>query len=373
VTTNIACGRSLARFVLEPEDYEKVQKYSEDQERDEHGRWTAGGGDMGGPGGTTYRETPRDKEINKAPEGSHERWAANWVKDMGKDAIKNNATLQEAREKAAWAQGRIERLDKQIATQSNKVEKINKELDRYGHSLENATPQQRSAYDAAMKETEALLGRQGRARDMLNDSNEQIKGQLEQMVHEGFDTGGKITIGTNELSPADRAAVEEHLSNFERMIGGAPKGGNGEVNFKYMPPEDEMKDRAYYRSSTNAIYFGDKGVDRSTLFHEMGHWYEDQSTSINSASQNFLANRTYGEAAQKMSDITGHPGYKDYEVARPDEFIRAYTGKDYGPFGSEVLSMGFQYMSSNPSRFMREDPDHFYFTVGAIRLGHSRS
>jgi hypothetical protein len=102
---------------------------------------------------------------------------------------------------------------------------------------------------------------------------------------------------------------------------------------------------------------------QSTIVHELGHWVDLNATR--QRSQAFLQRRTKGEKAVPLSKLTGK-NYSKSEIAKPDKFIDPYIGKTY-VFGSEVVSMGLQYMYSNPVRFARDDPDMFDFIYSVMK------
>jgi hypothetical protein len=90
--------------------------------------------------------------------------------------------------------------------------------------------------------------------------------------------------------------------------------------------------------------------ERDVLLHELAHRFEavhgeKRSTGmrpLEEAMQTFLRERTEGEEAVRLMDLHPGSGYEDHERTRPDKFVDAYIGKDYGGRASEVLTMGMQ-------------------------------
>jgi len=82
----------------------------------------------------------------------------------------------------------------------------------------------------------------------------------------------------------------------------------------------------------------------------------------------FLQARTQGEQLQSLRKLTGEPGYRDSELARPDKFFREYIGKDYGSRSTEVTSMGYQWLTSSKGldELSLKDPEMLHFLLGQL-------
>lgn len=122
-------------------------------------------------------------------------------------------------------------------------------------------------------------------------------------------------------------------------------------------------DRSYVRDG-NIHLRSTAGPD--VLVHEVGHVLEYHDPSVLQSSLAFLDRRTAGKPLQSMSELTGDPGFKDYERGRDGGFIHPYVGKDYGRKATEVMSMGLEEMHRDPIRFARADPDHFAHTYSVM-------
>jgi len=174
-----------------------------------------------------------------------------------------------------------------------------------------------------------------------------------------------------------RAEAQKGLDVFNKLC------GTGTVNGQKVEVKRTDRARSFYRDKVTRTYAGVAGgeditvtagggvhlstiASAKTMIHELGHWLEDRDPKITQRVQGFLARRTAGETAQKLSVLTGDSRYKDYEVAKPDQFQDAYVGKQYG-IGSEVISMGLQYLYSNAADFAKKDPDYFDFMISVLR------
>jgi len=364
-------------------DQQGFGKYSEDQPRDEHGRFGSGGGGVStkpdwAPGVKPFSADPlRGKDINNAPEGHRSRIAAEAVKDLGKTMVAEMITKHEgfkqALEKSAWAEGRKERLIKMMETETKKIDKYQKLSDE-----QKQDPKNIKSFGRAQSELDRFGRRYEAAGQMLEESSKTVRDTISKTIEEGITgrIGGSIKLTLDPtLLASQRGYIKgyaDHLKDFEKMIGGAPKGpdkGSREVRFNF------KAGRPCYRNGTGTVFLS--RPDRGTVFHEMGHWLEDNVPSVNAASHAFLENRTYGERLQSLNEIKGTTRHREDEVARPDKFLSAYTGRHYTDriglvSATEVTSMGFQHLSEDPAGFFKNDPDHFHYTLGVMRLAQGK-
>jgi SPP1 gp7 family putative phage head morphogenesis protein len=125
---------------------------------------------------------------------------------------------------------------------------------------------------------------------------------------------------------------------------------NQRVNVTYIASA-----RAY--QSAGNVYMADY-AGSTTMVHELGHTFEYQNYSAMEASRAFVARRTAGETQVRLKDITGSE-YDPSEVTYADTFWHPYIGKEYGPEGTEVMSMGLQQFYEDPYMLAESDPDMF--------------
>jgi SPP1 gp7 family putative phage head morphogenesis protein len=112
------------------------------------------------------------------------------------------------------------------------------------------------------------------------------------------------------------------------------------------------------------------------LEHEWGHALEFLNAPLLKRAIAFLQARTKGEALRPLAELEKRIGYGPEEVARPDEFIKAYIGKHYEfrgeIFGTEVTSMAVELLVAGRTHWgtleqlLRYDPEHFYFLLGQL-------
>lgn len=113
--------------------------------------------------------------------------------------------------------------------------------------------------------------------------------------------------------------------------------------------------------------------DVGTAVHELAHAIEDVHTAAYIRSLAFLRARTQGEQLRRLRDLTGI-NYEPWEMARPDEFVDAYIGKEYGLLNAtEITSMGYELLAGGTpgnhtlSDFARRDDlEMLYFILGQL-------
>ncbi|MEM7345913.1 MAG: minor capsid protein [Chloroflexota bacterium] len=156
-----------------------------------------------------------------------------------------------------------------------------------------------------------------------------------------------------------KKAYQAGLDEFARLIGrsslegqtvGVKAGGRG---------------RSYY-DQRGTIHMSTTSGPR-VVIHELGHWLEDVDPEVHEKALAFYDRRTQGEDLEWLG-----PGYARYEKTRRDKFLSAYMGKEYKGFdgkrfGSEIVSMGLEYMWEDPITFAEKDPDYFDFIYDLVR------
>jgi hypothetical protein len=65
--------------------------------------------------------------------------------------------------------------------------------------------------------------------------------------------------------------------------------------------------------------------------------------------------------------LTGDKRYPDDEIAIKDNFFHPYIGKIYAKGETEIMSMGLEFMSTDPKGFAKADPDYFKFIFNTLK------
>lgn len=102
---------------------------------------------------------------------------------------------------------------------------------------------------------------------------------------------------------------------------------------------------------TIALSNAGSGMQRCA-FHEMGHFFEEIYPEIRKLEYQFYNRRTAGEDLRWLG-----AGYSRSEVARYDNFVEPYMGKDYGNTensGFEIFSMGMEAIFANSYNLSRD-------------------
>jgi hypothetical protein len=161
----------------------------------------------------------------------------------------------------------------------------------------------------------------------------------------------------------------------------------------------EFKGRAHMTDTTAMIDTFDKAW---VVVHELGHAIESANPYILEELARFYARRTKGQRMVGMKELYPNAGYDATERTKPDEFPNPYVGKfyttaypEFAPgrktvdltkgdlfnldlpgaehlYGTEILSMGLQYMHESPSLFALRDPDYFDFIAGLMSAANKR-
>lgn len=158
----------------------------------------------------------------------------------------------------------------------------------------------------------------------------------------------KIHEWTKELaSIIDKKGLSDTISNRELQVYITGEGRSSYVN--------EDWGGSIYLSS----------LSKSEYFHEFGHFLENNNATVKYRCRNYLKSRTEGEEEVPLKNYNEH--YGDNEVCKPDKFLSPYVGKVYQSKDTEVFSMGLDYLIRSPEKFVKQDPDHFEFTLKMLR------
>lgn len=156
----------------------------------------------------------------------------------------------------------------------------------------------------------------------------------------------------NRLTGSQAKNTEKSIQEFTKFVD--PKV----LTNKTIVVNGTPKDRSY--ASNRQIYLG-KRADRTTTFHEMGHFMEQSNPEVRGKAFRFLNRRTQGENAEWLGN-----GYDRRETYKKDRFLDKYMGKQYH-HDTEIVSMGLQYMQKSPLTLARKDPDYFDFMWKTLR------
>ena len=115
--------------------------------------------------------------------------------------------------------------------------------------------------------------------------------------------------------------------------------------------------------------------DRGELLHELAHIAEFNHPAIYEAAVDWRAARarqSHGEVrAARLAELAPGLGYEPDEMVIEDAFFSEYVGLTYEEEGlqtTEVFATGLERFETPATmlEFYRQDPEHFFFTVGAL-------
>jgi len=159
-------------------------------------------------------------------------------------------------------------------------------------------------------------------------------------------------------------AIEDAAEWYRNMQGVNVLTGADPVKFEAAGD----KDRANHSNGTIRLK---SYSETATIVHEWGHEIEEKNPRIEQMAVDFLERRTANDQLERLKDIYPDRNYKDYEVAKKDKFMNAYMGRIYKVqdtyYGTEIFSMGLQYMYERPAEFAGADPEYFDLIYKALR------
>lgn len=159
--------------------------------------------------------------------------------------------------------------------------------------------------------------------------------------------------GPLQFSGSRSVLLSEHVAPAQRWWAQFCTAHTTEAHCQY------SEDRSWYNHRDRELRYR----DTSNLIHEI--WHEVEASGGRSpAAQDWRDVRTQGEELQRIADLLPDDGYTGYERTRPDKFFHVYVGKPYSEEASEILTTGVQEMYNRPGRLYREDPEHFFLTLG---------
>lgn len=129
--------------------------------------------------------------------------------------------------------------------------------------------------------------------------------------------------------------------------------------------------RTYFSPSENVIVL-ERGSQAPVAIHELAHAIEEGDPRALARSLAFLEARTVGEKLSPLRALTPGRAYDPTEMARQDKFLTPYIGKDYGKRATEVTSVGYQALATDPLRadgfadLAERDPEMLFFLLGQL-------
>lgn len=112
-------------------------------------------------------------------------------------------------------------------------------------------------------------------------------------------------------------------------------------------------------------------VRLDALIHEVGHILEAENDSAIAVLAKAFAQQAIADSGQKVDRLPRNNfnsgAYDPHEIGAQAIFGHPYDSKYYPQTASEVTSRGLEYLWSDPIKFLEQSPDHFDFTVAALK------
>ena len=218
-------------------------------------------------------------------------------------------------------------------------------------------------YDPIM--SEQLFDKVNAAAVQLNNLKDEIKTLRERAEREWIhavlsdEKNDSITIESSSHLTAEAQEGLSRATEFLRRV--------ISPSIKLPPARIKERDpatftREYYRESDSEIGANSNIADW-VIVHEFGHHLEHK-IGMAPISRAFAMEKIR-ESGEEVKQYGSR--YELHEVGAKDGFRDEYIGKFYASGSSEVLSMGLQYLFQEPLQFYRESPEHFLYTVAAIK------
>jgi phage gp29-like protein len=154
-----------------------------------------------------------------------------------------------------------------------------------------------------------------------------------------------------------RSSVEEAAIDFLRITNG--------IGAKKLKEFVRTSNRAHAEFEAGVINIG--LARKREIFHEMGHFAEDEVDGSVQKNTDWVKSRATG-AKQRLSALTGNKNYDTTELAYPDNFYNPYVGKTY-PNATEVMSMGLEKFRNTQEmvNLWQQDKEHFKLVIDFLK------
>lgn len=248
----------------------------------------------------------------------------------------------------------VELNNAKIAERSKRYSEVVTKNNTLAKSYHSETDQaiKRQIFDEWTKVNKELYSLQEK---VFFENAQDVKNILSQTRKMGSD-GSNVLAHLNNTKSTSRKAVLNAYDHYPNdWVKTSIKAGKMSV---------KTTKRGYYSSFDELIAISGKNeaTKFETAIHELGHRLESIMPDLLKAEKQFYDRRTANDALKWLGK-----GYGKKEVARFDKFIDPYMGKDYGGKHYELVSMGFQYAFTDPTKLL-SDPDMAEWIYGLLTL-----
>lgn len=250
-----------------------------------------------------------------------------------------------------------DRLDKEI--------KEEKEIrDKLFAAKEDEKEELRKLYISRRKETEALASEVRKLQDEI------IPKKIESLLPTHDNAKFKVSNSRGKVNAEQKATLRRAIRFYERHFNAA---AYGVTEFKSSASFNQNIIRSSFSPSTKKLKISPY-TSYKVYVHELAHLVENLSPAVLEKLVEFLKKRTNGAQRKDLKPLRvldPRKNYKRNERGWLGGFFEVYIGKSYQTideqfYATEVLSVGLEYLVSNPAKLAKEDPELFDFIIGIL-------
>jgi hypothetical protein len=209
-----------------------------------------------------------------------------------------------------------------------------------------------------------LIGKQERYLRQLKESKRTFE-EFNKKVHKMLfvDNPTKINATLKPSTGLDNLSFKKGVNFISKMV------DIPELDYKNVTIESAPKGtRGHFIASQNKAVIGSYkgGRDTRVVVHELGHWIEDNIPGARRDIADYYDLRTKGESMVSMNKVYNATNFNANEFTKPDKLITPYAGKVMKN-GSEMLSVGLEFMYKHPAALAKKDPGLFDFIYKVVR------
>jgi hypothetical protein len=182
----------------------------------------------------------------------------------------------------------------------------------------------------------------------------------------------QLTKQASKLYPASWIqAADEFGPLYTKAIKG--RASYSTITAKYHGKRVRMSNFGIITAEANAGYL--RSYDLRSTVHEFTHRLQAALPALDDIFQQLHRRRTQGDERKSLRNLTGNKGYGWSEVAKEDNYINPYFGREYdvdeGPTGAlEVMTMTLErILAGSQEEFdnlRKNDPELFNLGIGVL-------
>jgi hypothetical protein len=200
---------------------------------------------------------------------------------------------------------------------------------------------------------------------MFSDQLQALQRQQASLIRDVLGNGTQMQLdvsisGTGVTGPI-RRQLEENINELRAIVGDTGRQHRIKVSV------DTGLRRAYFDDATNTIHLTptDARYQPYVVYHEFGHYLENNFPAIKAAANSHWAKRTVGDTWESLAALTGHKNYGS-EMTKKDKFLHPYMGKTYTSRDTELTSSMFEHFTRPSGKYLTHEADVFKELFNAV-------